>query len=184
MEFLLLFPMLVWLFIALFVYWDVFRAANTAQKGAYSIADAISRQGQLSDDYVDGMQEVFEFLLNNPSSPSELLITSIDYNKTDEEYRLMFSWSPEGKWTDGVHDETTINEAPFKDRIPLMAAGDGVLVVETLVKYEPAFDIGFNILIMAYSGSLDDQEFYQFIVTRPRFDRRICLISSPCPTEL
>lgn len=37
-EALILLPMLIWGFIALVVYWDVFRTINVTQKAAYSIS--------------------------------------------------------------------------------------------------------------------------------------------------
>ncbi|MFZ1482823.1 MAG: pilus assembly protein, partial [Paracoccaceae bacterium] len=46
-EFLIMLPLLVWTFMALFIYWDAFRTINQAQKAAYSVSDVISRQSEI-----------------------------------------------------------------------------------------------------------------------------------------
>ena len=52
-ETLILLPLLIWAFLALFVYWDAFRTINVSQKAAYSIADLMSRQGEIKQPFID-----------------------------------------------------------------------------------------------------------------------------------
>jgi len=84
-EFLLLFPLLIWVMIAMVVFWDVFRTINTAQKAAYSVSDLISRQeDNLTPGFVDGMQEVMDYLMMNSGQNSRLRITSLYYDQATD----------------------------------------------------------------------------------------------------
>jgi Flp pilus assembly protein TadG len=168
-EALLLVPLLIWGFLALFVYWDVFRTINVTQKAAYSIADLLSRQVVVNTQFVDGLQNVLTFL--TPGTPeSRLRITSLEYDEGDDEYVLLFSRSPGGKVT--PHDQASIQT--LKPQIPTMDDLDSVIIVETWVDYTPDFDIG----VLNVTPGLVDHTFTQFIVTRPR-SRRVCLDTSP-----
>lgn len=176
-EALILLPMLVWGFLALVVYWDVFRTINVTQKAAYSIADMLSRQGVITSQFVDGLENVLTFL--TPGAPaSRMRITSIEFDEgtnnqaiwdADDSFILLFSRSPGDK----VPQRTTvdINEINFRNRIPVMSDLESVIIVETWVDYVPDFDIG----VLNMAPGLTDQTFTQFIVTRPRNWRRVCL---------
>ena len=177
-EFLLLLPMMIWGFLALFVYWDVYRTINTSQKAAYSIADLLSRQVVVTTNFIDGLQQVLAFLTPG-AEESRMRITSFEMDEgtvilpawdADDSYVLLFSRSPDSAVL--AHTQTTIqNLQPF---IPEMDDLDSVVIVETWVDYTPDFDIG----VLAYGPGLQDQSFSQFIVTRPR-TRRVCLDGTP-----
>jgi hypothetical protein len=55
------------------------------------------------------------------------------------------------------------------DRIPRMSDGDSVVLVETELTVQPVFEVG-----------LSNQVISNFVVTRPRFLPKICLVGSPC----
>jgi Flp pilus assembly protein TadG len=176
-EALILLPLLVWGFLALVVYWDVFRTINVTQKAAYSISDMISRQGVITNQFVDGLENVLSFL--TPGAPaSRMRVTSIEFDEgtnnqaawdADDSFILLFSRSPGGEVP--AHTSVTINETAFRNRIPVMSDLESVVIVETWVDYEPDFDVG----VLNMAPGLTDQTFTQFIVTRPRNWRRVCL---------
>lgn len=168
-EFLLLIPFMIWGFVALFVYWDVFRTINVTQKAAYSVADLLSRQAVVTPEFVDGLQSVLTFL--TPGTPdSRIRITSMEYDAGDDEYDLLFSRSPGGK----VPEHTSVSIQLLKPQIPIMDDLDSVIIVETWVDYVPSFDTG----LLNMTPGVDNQTFMQFIVTRPR-TRRVCLDGTP-----
>ncbi len=167
-ETLILLPMLIWGFLALFVYWDAFRAINISQKAAYSISDLLSRQGQIDQNFINGMQTVANFLVLN-SPKASIRITSIQYDGPNNKYLLLFSKSPGNKMA--AHTAASIQLAAFKNKIPTMLNLDSVVVVETEVEYHPGFDIG----VVGLGTGITDQTFRQFIVTRPRFYTRVCM---------
>jgi len=64
---------------------------------------------------------------------------------------------------------TTVSITALVRRIPKMAHGDDVVLVETEVSYHPAFNVGMT-----------DEVLKQFIVTRPRFIPKLCLTGVVC----
>jgi hypothetical protein len=178
-EALILLPMLIWGFLALIVYWDVFRTINIAQKAAYSIADTLSRQTVVTQAFVDDLDNVLTFL--TPGTPSsEMRITSfqLDEGSTnlpgfdgDDNYCMLFSRVVGA--TSGSprvpHDEASLEA--LTSQIPDLANLESVVLVETWVDYVPDFDTG----VLNFTPGVTNQTFTQFIVTRPRNDRRVVL---------
>ncbi|MCB6178911.1 hypothetical protein LHP98_12315 [Rhodobacter sp. Har01] len=162
-EFLIMLPLLVWTFMALFIYWDAFRTINQSQKAAYAVSDLVSRQSEVDRPFIGGMEKVMEYLTNGKSV--RMRITSIQWDAIAEEYHVIFSESPGGE----MPKLTASDVADMADdKIPIMASGDTVVIVETEVAYTPAFDVG----ITAHT-------FDNFIVTRPRYYVKVCLIEDP-----
>ena len=147
-------PLFLWAYIALFVYWDAFRSMNTVQKAAYTISDMISREkvGKTTA-YVNGVQEVLEYLIDKDHS-ARLRVTEVTWSNANKRFEVHWSRSP----GNALPLLTTATLQNHSHAIPTMTAGDYVIVVEVEVAYKPAFDIG-----------MPDQTFREFIVTRPRF---------------
>ena len=175
-EFLILLPILIWGFIALFVYWDVFRTINISQKAAYSISDLVSRQEVVTENFVAGLQNVLTFL--TPGAPqSRMRITSLEFRENtpeanpstwgDDEYVLLWSRTS-GGGTITPYNTSQIQQ--LRNAIPLMDDLQSVIIVETWVDYVPDFDLG----VLNFAPGLTNQTFTQFVVTYPR-RRRVCL---------
>jgi hypothetical protein len=176
-EFLIMIPILIWGFIALIVYWDVFRTINTSQKAAYSIADLISRQDVVTPQFVDGLENVLDFL--TPGTPgSRMRITSFQLDEgkvskpefdADDKYCRLFSRSSDPLAP--PLQTTDLQKKEFVDQIPNLADLESVVLVETWVDYQPKFDTG----VLNAAPGVAGQTFTQFIVTRPRKGRRVTL---------
>ena len=170
-EFLFLLPMMIWGFIALVVYWDVFRTINVSQKAAYSIADLMSRQVIVKQAFLDGMDDILIFLTPGASG-SRLRITSLRFDAgatsatTDDQYVLVFSHSS----SSAIPKYTQATIQPLKTMIPILDNTESVVIVETWVDYAPDFDIG----VLNMAPGLGGQTFTQFIVTKPR-TKEVCL---------
>ena len=147
-------PLFLWAYIALFVYWDAFRSMNTVQKAAYTISDMISREktGKTTA-YINGVKEVLEYLIDE-NQDARMRVTEVTWSDTDEEFKVHWSRSPGNAMT----PLTTNSLQDYAYEIPTMNAGDYVIIVEVQVDYKPTFDIG-----------MPDEVFNEFIVTRPRF---------------
>lgn len=167
-EFLLMLPILVWTFMAMFIYWDAFRTINQAQKAAYAVSDLISRQSEVDLDFIDGMETVMEYLTNG--KPVKMRITSVQWDEDDEEYVIVFSKSP-GNEMPPLTSSDVMNVA--EEKIPVMADGDSVVIVETEVAYDPAFEVG-----------IPNHTFDNFVVTRPRYYLKVCLTEEPCGSAI
>jgi hypothetical protein len=183
-EFLILMPILIWGFIALVVYWDLFRTINTNQKAAYSISDLLSRQEVVTEEFVTtGLFEVLRFLVPNAQEP-RIRITSFEFDeKTPEadpnawgDDKFVLLWS---RVAGDATNPESFEPEPFVEAdlqpmhetvIPMMDDGKGAILVETWVDYTPRFDIG----VLNAAPGLERQTFTQTIVTFAR-RRRVCL---------
>lgn len=144
---------LIWWYVASFQFFDAFRQKNVNQKGAYTIADLVSRSTEPVDEaYIEGMNTLFDYITFS-NEPTTIRVSSVFWD--DDEGRNKIAWSYGTGDTPGL---TTDDLQDRANRIPVMATGDYVVVVETFMAYEPIFNIG-----------LDAQWFKQFITTRPRF---------------
>jgi Flp pilus assembly protein TadG len=160
-------PLLLWAYLALFVYWDAYRAINSAQKAAYTLSDMISREMNttpMTPSYITGMRNLMQYLIGN-SQVVSLRVTSVTYSSARGRFEVDWSVSP----SSALAALTTGTLAAVKDRIPMMADGDHAIIVETKVPYQPAFDVG-----------LSDTVLEQFVVTRPRFAPKLCMSGFSC----
>lgn len=158
-------PLMLWAYLALFVYWDAYRSVNTAQKAAYTISDMVSREMvTLPANYVTGMRDLMRYLVDADQAVS-IRVTSVRYSGVNQRFEVEWSRSP-----DNVMPQlTTATIVNYKSQIPDMADGDSVVIVETQVEYHPAFNVG-----------MQDESLRQFIVTRPRFIPKICMTGVTC----
>lgn len=144
---------LIWWYIASFQFFDAYRQKNVNQKGAYTVADLISRETNAIDaNYVEGMNTLFDYMTFS-RRPTTIRVTSVFWDSVKN--KNVVAWSYGTGNTGGL---TTTQLQTVSNRIPVLAVGDYIIVVETFMAYEPIFNIGLNA-----------QWFKQFITTRPRF---------------
>lgn len=158
-------PMFIWAYAALFAYWDAYRSINTVQKAAYTISDLLSRtQGEVDDTYVAGLRSTMNYLLDSDQA-GDIRVTSYTWNQNRNRYEVIFSRSP----GNGMSRLTTSSLASLAGRLPIMADGDSAVLVETRVPYTPPMSFG-----------LQPTTIEQFVVTRPRFLPKICYKNVSC----
>lgn len=181
-EAVLMLPLMIWVGLGMYAYWDGYQTTNTSQKGAYVIADLVSRQNEpVSRSDLEGLNQVMNFMLSADET-AKLRVTSIgrkishddgdhEGENDDEhehapapvaaeiEYEVLWSKSPYR----AMPALTTANLPAYSNRIPMMAEGDTVIMVETEVGFIPVFDVG-----------LDPLTIKDLIVTRPRFLPQLC----------
>lgn len=161
-EAIVILPLLIWAYVALFVYWDAYRAQNTAVKASYTVADMVSRElNPVSCLYMDGMKNVFDFLMDGDQATG-LIITSVTWNEIDSRHEVLWSLA-----RGGPEPLTTETLQANLNKLPNMSDGDTVILVQTRVTYDPALQVG-----------VPRYDFTQFIVTRPR--RAASGISTSC----
>ena len=149
-------PILAFMFVASFVFFDAFRTYNTSVKATYAVADVISRQGE-ADVYesdIRGLANIFQHITRNPNG-SAIRVTQMIYDADTDDNSFAGTYATNGR------TELRASDIPdMRDRIPVMSDGDAVLIVESLIPYRPAFDVGLGAL-----------EFSNFTTTRPRVGR-------------
>lgn len=153
----LILPILTWLYVGSFVWFDAYRTQNSNLKAAYTIADMLSRETvPVTNGYFEGLNRVFDYLTAS-NHPTYIRVTNLQCTEScDTEGRtLEVTWSYA---TDGRTALSTGTIAEYKPKIPLMPQGDTVILVETFMAFEPLFNVG-----------LSATSFENYIVTRPRF---------------
>lgn len=162
-------PFLVWWYVGSFVFFDAYQARNVNLKAAYTIADMLSREdGSVNAAYITGLDSIYSYLATGSGSNAEIRVTLVRCEENcdqDNGYRLL-----EVDWSQSTGDKAPLTDgdmATYLDNIPIMPTGDRVIVVETFIDYEPAWDVGI----------LNPTDFNNLIVTRPRFVPQIAFDS-------
>jgi len=146
-------PVLMWAYTANLVWFDSFRVQNTSLKAGYAVADALSRQTDVVDAaHLDGMREVYAFL-SNGRNRADLRVTSIGRNPLNGAFQVAWSYG-----TGDLPPLTDADLAARADSIPVVAAGDTIIFLETVMNYVPPISVG-----------LRARTFTNEIPTRPRF---------------
>jgi hypothetical protein len=163
-EAVVIFPLLVWAYTAMFVFWDAFKTQNINLKATYTIADMISReQEQICDSYIEGARSIYAFL-NAGDSNHEVRVTSVRQVRNSAGNREWEFWSFA---TDGMQPYTEVNQ--FRSIVPMMADFDSVIIVSTATDWEPIFNTGLPAMTLS-----------ETVVTSPRFSPQIQI----CPAAL
>jgi Flp pilus assembly protein TadG len=155
----LILPFLLWAFVALYSYWDGFRAVTQVQKATFVVSDLISReQRTVNDAYINGMRRTIDTMLPGDME-SELRVTSIVWVQANNRFEV--EWSARSGTLAPLL--TTALLSPLVGKIPTMSDGDTAVIVESWVDYDATFVM----------GGIQDTRMNQFVVTRPRFAPRI-----------
>jgi len=154
-EAVLVFPILVWAITATFVFFDAFKTINVSQKATYTIADMLSRETEAIDpDFLTAAHETFDFLagVNGDNALRVTVVTMVEDPDT-------LIKTIELVWSEGVGGLSGyVNLDIIENRLPDMAAGDQMIVVESEQEWAPAFAVG-----------LDSYRFREVAISRPRF---------------
>jgi Flp pilus assembly protein TadG len=162
-EAVLFLPVLLFLYLATFVFFDAFRVNNINDKAAYTVADLLSRQTEpVNTNFINGMQRVFDFLRGNQGQ-SQMRVTAITYRASDDTYRVQWSRATGGL---EVMTNAMLAQPSVRNRLPVMPDGESVTLVETFTRYAPLFDVG-----------IPEQTLRTFVITRPRFAPQVLFSS-------
>jgi hypothetical protein len=164
-EVVLALPVFIWCIFGMYTYWDAFKSLNTTQKASFTISDLITREMQpVTEQYLNGMHDVLQYMVSD-KLPVEMRVTSVTFSGVRNRYEVEWSRSP---YSERPALSTSSLQA-LVNKIPILADGDSIILVETWAEFTPFFDL-----------YLTEDEFEQFIVTKPRFVPRICLDGVAC----
>lgn len=157
-EAVLMFPMLVWAYIAMFVYFEALREQNINLKAAYTIGDLLSRETDVVDGYyMRGMLDIFAWLTRT-DQPVSLRVSVIRYDQATDRHML--------QWSHGVGGPASLTQEivdlGLSDHVPIMADADSAIVVETWATFDPFLDVG-----------LTETELNNLVITAPRFTEQL-----------
>ena len=138
-----------------FVIWDAFKTLNSSQNATYTVADMLSRQTTPVDaDYLTSMHEIFNFL-SDGAGGNALRVSVVTMTEDPETLvrTKVLVWS---KGVGGINGYADLK--PLGNRVPDMAVGDELIVVESEQNWAPAFNVG-----------LSGYRFRDVEISRPRF---------------
>lgn len=154
-EALLILPLLLWCYMAMFIYWDAFRSVNTHVKATYTVADLISREiNPVNPAYINGLAQIHRYINKVRAGDTYLRVTHFQYNAAQDRFVVLWSRSSAG----APAALTTASLTAMRNRIPVMADADTAILVEAWRAFQPRFDVG-----------IAPRTFYEFTVVRPRF---------------
>ncbi|MEO1610626.1 MAG: hypothetical protein AAFR90_15135 [Pseudomonadota bacterium] len=176
-ELLIVTPILVWVLLATFVYFDVFRVEATSNKAAITVAEMFSREEvPIVDAYVDSALNVLAALTYEEENP-DLRVTVYHYDSDDSAYKVIWS-EPRGDFTTELTDADLLG-FDTANRLPVLGGTDHAILVQTRVEYDAPFKMGIG----DFSAiSLEDVEFETFIVIRPR-PGQLCFDDDPADDD-
>jgi hypothetical protein len=156
-------PLLIWAFMASFVFFDAYRAYSTSVKATYMVADMISRQTDLVYQHdIQGMTDVIE-----------TIIRSADRVQLRASQIGVVSGARTVEWSYGVNGAARIFDADLpgiEDMLPNMPEGERIILVETFVDYTSPLNVGLTVV-----------SFENFTVARPRYAGQVpcCATGTP-----
>ena len=161
-ETVLVLPLLIWAHLATYEFFDAFSTITRNMRATYTLADMISRQtGPVSHSYVQGMEQLYAFLNNNPPN-AWVRVTGVSWDPnagSNGQYYAMGGHASDA--ADTNLDDITIQN--YVAKLPVISNGDTLIMVETRMTYVPAFSI----------GGLTTQTFTQTVITQPRLSAQV-----------
>ncbi len=176
-EFVIVFPLLIWAFVGIFLFWDVFRAMNLAQKATFIVADNLSRSSAaVKRADIDGLADLLGYLSEVQPAAGEsvrLRVSSIKWNATTNMHAVGWSYTADN--AQPVLTNATL--APLSSQIPTLTAFETVLLIESEVSYVPALAGG---TVGGFTIGVGSRTMKEFVVIRPRFIPKVCLSGTAC----
>lgn len=167
-ETVIILPVLAWIFLATFVYFDAFRAKSINVKATYTISDILSREVNepITPEFMDSLYALYQGLVVH-TQPRSIRVTAIRYVQATNAYNVI--WSEVRGVAPLPARLTNANLATIRNtRLPVMYDGEVGVLIETSGRYFPIF---------GYVG-LPGFTVGNFMILRPRFAPQICWSTS------
>jgi Flp pilus assembly protein TadG len=153
LEAIIVFPALLVIFAASWVYFDAMRQQSVNQKANYTISDMLSRETEAIDDtYIANATQLLRMLTNASGTDSDLRVSIAQYDADAAAWQL--------RWSRQNGDQPALSSLDGYDgRLPATAeGGEQLILVETWDAYDPVFEVG-----------LAPFEIRTYSFTRPRY---------------
>lgn len=166
-ELLLVVPILVWVFLSTFVYFDVFRVETNSVRATIAIAEMFSREDTVDAEFMVSARRVLRELTYEENNP-DVRITVYEYDPSISNVNRRFRvvWS-EGRGF-GSRSTNSLRSLARDGRLPIMEPVDHAIYIETRTQYDAPFNIGLGPFTVT---NLEDRVFRQDMVIRPRGGR-------------
>ncbi|SEK54431.1 hypothetical protein SAMN05421666_1046 [Roseovarius nanhaiticus] len=134
-------PLLIWALGATYEFFEVHRYQSARDKASYTIADMVSREmSAVTPTYLNNAKTVFDTIAND-GVPNSMRVTLVKYDSDENVYSVKWSHVRGATYLRALTDSDV---KTAHDRLPQMRDGEELVVVDSLSKYEPMFDIGLG----------------------------------------
>ncbi len=154
-EFLIVMPLIIFWFAGTFTFFDAYSEWTRSVKATYTVADVMSRQFEMQDDYEDDMNSLFAAIMGENSNNTYVRISSIE--KSNDV--LSIDWTRASGLHTGLADDTEIPT----ELIPNILNGEAVLLIESYMDFVPFQD---------YIG-IEARTLAKKVVISPRFTSKL-----------
>jgi hypothetical protein len=157
-EFVIWCPILLLWFIGSVAFYDAYRDRGRAEKASHVISDIVSRQVEVSPDFVTSLHDLLDTMLADMPQGKWIRLSSVKY--TGGNYFV--------EWSDATGSGLPMEHEEIpSDDLPVMSDGDTVIIAETYVPYDPI--LGWNGLS---SGTIS-----RVVPIRPRYAPRVVYVA-------
>ncbi|PJI92464.1 hypothetical protein BC777_1315 [Yoonia maricola] len=160
-ELVLVVPILVWVFLSTYVYFDVYRVETNSVRATITIAEMFSREDMVDNTYIDSAREVLRELTFEEANP-DLRVTVYRFRESDNTYRRVWS---RNRGMGGNLTNSDLADLAAAGRLPPMNELDQNIFIETRTQYDAPFNIGLGPFVVT---DLEDLTFTQDMIIRPR----------------
>lgn len=159
------FPVIMVTLMAMFTFFDLFRARSVALKANYAISDYLSREtGEVDAAYLDGLFDVFQYLSPRVDAPwMRVSLVGCTFRCSAETRELFTYWSYSTQEGGAITNDDLADN--YLETIPVIASGEYVVLVETGYAYSSPISIP--------SAEFPTLNFDDVVITRPRFVPKI-----------
>ena len=180
-ELLLVTPILTWVLLSTWVYFDAYQTESTVIRASNVVADMYSREtAAITTGYVDSSYNVFRLMTRNLDT-HEMRVTVIHYDEPNDKHSVVWSQARGS----GVYTAlTTPTIGKILDQVPDMYNNQQIAFVETRGIHRPVFNVGLG----TFTGAgLSQVTFDESAPTAIRYAQKLCFDPTPSsgsPTEI
>ncbi|AVW90457.1 hypothetical protein DA792_04630 [Celeribacter baekdonensis] len=153
-------PLILFSLVFCYTFFTAFQAKSEANKANYTISDYLSRQTDpVTPTFLNGTADLYRFL--NNSGNIDMRVSEVKFSVDSDgngTYSLVWSYAV-GNFSALTGDSLS----GVENRLPLLANGEEVLLVETVRNWAPLFDVGLGAQL----------SFADTITTKPRFATQV-----------
>lgn len=154
-EFLFVMPLIVFWFAGTFTFFDAYSTWTRSVKATYTVADIISRQTEVDDDYITTMNTLFASIMGANTNDTHVRISGI--NRTLDGYEIAWSTAT------GMHPNLKTDEEIPVEIFPDFVVGESTILIESYIPFVPFQD---------YIG-IEARTLIKKIVINPRFTSKL-----------
>ncbi len=159
-EFMIAMPLIIFWMAGSFTIFDAYAESTRAMKATYTVADILSRQLEVDDDYIDDMNQLFANFMGESTNDVWVRVSSIE--KIDDD--LTIDWST----ATGLHNPLQLVSEIPDELIPNIINDESVILVESYTSFIPFLD---------YIG-IEARTYSNIVVVSPRFSSQLANTSS------